>query len=479
LANLVYNIRMAKKAKIRKRIFRKIAKAHALFSVSLFILYLLLSMVYSPEFLLSDIRSKFRALADDTITITATVLGPPVKPVVTGEAICTVGGDLSVSLDWADDENSQTFSIDRDSLPLITGLIDSQYSDTNVSVGSSYSYVVTALGEMNPGSAVSDPVVVDTPAECEEQLPTPEVMVTDFDGNGLVNGSQGVPETTTRRPTFAGTTNMPNADIILSIPGSSIVSAETTANINGYWSWQPPVNLDTDRQTLFVTATDPLDVSRIATTSFDFLIKEKNEENEKKKSHPGTTQITITPVSPVEIPLDYQLTFRDDSVLPGRELATIITINKLSPAYEGVTANIRYVILDNDGSEKGSFSQSANLHLGAKIGKNIPIAKYFPDGRYKLRAEIIFDKYDISREQSFNVLPLPVLKFGGGTIATYPTLLSQMGTISIWLLIALLIWLILFSREYRLYLRALRHITEQNLIRLGLISMKKRKGVSR
>jgi hypothetical protein len=468
---------MAKKAKARKGIFRKIAKAHALFSVSLFILYLLLSLVYSPEFLLSDIRSKFRALADDTITITATVLGPPVKPIVTGSAVCN-DGSLSISLDWPDDENSQTFSIDRDSMPLVTGLTDSQYSDTNVSVGNSYSYIVTALGEMDPGSAVSDPVVVGTPVECEGQLPTPVVTVTDFNGNGLVNGSQGVPETTTRRPTFAGTTNIPNADIVLSIPGSTVVSGQTTANINGYWSWQPPVNLDTERQTLFITATDPFDIGRIASASFEFLIKEKKEEEEKKKSHPGTTQITTTPMAPVEIPLAYQLTFKDNSILPGGELATTITINELLPVYEGTAANIRYVILDNNGIEKGSFSQSAKLHLGGKINKNIPIAKYFSDGRYKLRAEIIFDKYNISREQSFNVLPLPVLKLGGGIITTYPTLLSQMGTISLWLLIALLIWLILFSREYRLYLRAFRHITEWHLARLGLISVKKRKGVS-
>ena len=430
---------MAKKAKARKKILRKIAKAHALFSVSLFILYLLLSMVYSPEFLLSDIRSKFRALADDTITITATVLAPPVKPVVTGEAICTVGGDLSVSLDWANDENSQTFSIDRDSSPLVTGLTSSLYSDTNVAIGSSYSYVVTALGEMDPGSAVSDPVVVDTPAECEVQLPTPVVTVTDFNGNGLKNGNQGVPETTTRRPTFAGTANMPDANISFVIPGSTIVSASTTANANGYWSWQSPVNLDTERQTLFITATDPLDASRIATASFDFLIKEKNEENKKEESSSGKTiKKTTTPVAPVEIPLDYQLAFRDDSVLPGRELATIITIDKLSPNYEGATASIHYVILDSEGLKTAAFFSLLFFTWEPRSTKTFQSPNISPSAGIELRAEIIFEKYDLSREQSFKVLPLPVLKYGGGTTTTYPMLLSRMGMISIWLLIVLL-----------------------------------------
>lgn len=468
---------MAKKAKNKKSLFRKIAKAHALFSVSLFVLYLLLSMVYSPEFLLSDIRSKFSALADDTVVITGKVLGPPVKPVVTGSAVCDNNtGSLSVDLDWPDDENSQTFSIERDALPLVSGLANSQYSDvTGLVVGTTYTYVVTAHGQMGPGIAVSDPVAVATPAECEITLPEPEVVITDFEGNGLHIGSSGVPETTNRRPTFAGTTNIPNANVHLEIHSDQIILADTTASGAGYWSWQPPVDLMYRQHTLYVTATDPLDTGRTDSTSLAFLI----EKNKEEKESDSTTKKTTTPAAAVEIPLAYQLTFQDNSVLPGKDLATTITINKLLPAYEGTPATIRYIVLDKNGNEKSIFSQPVKLHSGEVINQNIPIAKYFTDGRYKLRTEIIFGRYNISREQGFNVLPLPVLKFGGGTAITYPKLLSQIGTISLWLLIALIIWLILLSREYRLQLKALRHITERNLARPGLISLKKRKGVSR
>ena len=105
----------------------------------------------------------------------------------------------------------------------------------------------------------------------------------------------------------------------------------------------------------------------------------------------------------------------------------------------------------------------------------MPIAKSMLAGGYKLSAEIIFSDYNVSRSADFEVLALPIVKLGGGFVINYQDLLSDMGTISIWLLIALLIWLGILSREYWLSAHALRHITEKSLERWGMVPLQKRR----
>ena len=80
---------------------------------------------------------------------------------------------------------------------------------------------------------------------------------------------------------------------------------------------------------------------------------------------------------------------------------------------------------------------------------------------------------------SFEVLEKLLLNLGGGILISYPELLSNLGLIASILILLLLLWLILFSREYWLYLHALRHITERHLEKIGLFGPKKGRGVSR
>lgn len=470
-----------------KKGLKKIAKFHLIFSGGLFIFYIALSLIYSPEFLLSDIRGKFQALADDTITIVATVLGPPEKPVVMGEAVCE-NETLFVELNWADDENSESFDIDRGGAPLITGLISSQYTDEVVALNTSYSYVVIARGPMGPGSAVSDPVIVATPADCEAALFAPEVIVTSFAGKSIAS-YDGTPSSTNRRPTFSGTTNIPNANIYLLISSDTVISANISANENGYWSWRPPINIPYGTHSLFVSATDPLDAERTASTTFTFRVRKEKEEEKKKKSEaiPVVQPRPAPPAAPeypapgeaIEIPLDFLLTIKPEAVFQGKELATTIRFERLDPQYEGEEAIARYTIYDEKGEPRINILEDITLRSGAAISRGIPIPAYFKSGRYQIRAEIIFSKYNVSREQNFSVIPLPILKLGGGLIMTYPELLSKLGTASLWLLLCLIIWLILFSREYWLQLHTLRHITEKNLEKMGLLGTRKGKGVSR
>lgn len=483
-----------KKNKKKNRLSKKIAKAHMIFSIGLFVFYIALSAVYSPEFLLSDIRQKFQALADETLAITARVLDPPAEPIVSGSAVCS-NGSLSVNLDWADDENSESFSIEKDGSLLVDGLITSQYEDAMVVVDDSYLYIVTAYGPMGPGFAESQPVVITTPEECQVNLPNPTLAINSFSEKSVARYS-GISKTDARRPDFSGTTNIANADISILINSPTIISAQTVANANGYWSWTPPADLNFGSHTLYVTAVDPSDPSRTVSISFNFkIIKEedddeedgKNNTDKKKQATIIVNQPLITsPLDPetlpqeekVEIPLNFSLFLKNNEVFQGKDLETLIHINKLDSVYEGTSAIIRYTVLDEKGENKISVLENATLNSQKEIKKNINIPGYFKSGRYKVKAEIIFNQYNVSQDKVFSVVERPLIKLGGGLAITYPELLSNLGLIASFLIFLLIFWLFLFYREHRLYLHALRHITERNLERIGLFGQK-RKGVSR
>ncbi len=484
-------IGMAKKNKAEKKIFRKMAKAHFVFSLSLFFLYFVLSLIYSPEFLIFDARTKFRALADEILVVTASVLGPPVKPAVFGEAVCK-NGNLSIKIDWDDDKNSKTFDIDRDDMSLVTGLVDSRYDDANVVTSASYVYTVTARGPMGPGIAVSDPIAVTTPDECEVPLPDPAIEIVSFAGKSVAS-YKGIPEAFSRRPVFSGTTNIARAEISLFIDGSAVIFARVLANANGYWSWEPPAELNYGRSVLLAKAADPNNPFRESSDSLTFRIvrKEKEREGEEKKDEEKIPAPPFVPESkppetappkedlPANPPLDFSLLLKSETVFQGRELGTVINVTGLMSGFEGSQAIVRYTLFDEAEEKRKTFFEEILLENNLVFQKNIAIPAFWKGGQHRVQAEIIFDRYNISREGFFEILELPLLNFGGGVLVTYPELLSNLGAVASIFLLLLLVWLFLFFREYQLQLRAFRHITERHLEKMGFLGTKKGKGVSR
>ena len=480
---------MQKKHKKNHKL-KKVARAHTVISVIVFGVYVLSSVIYSPEFLLSDMRAKWSALADDTVTIIGRVLDSPKTPVLSGSAVCS-NGTLSVNLDWADDENSQTFEVTRDSLPLVTGLTNSQYQDNAVVIGTTYAYSVTAHGPMGPGFAVSNEISITTPNECAVVI-IPTAHITAFDLKD-VSSYVGTPETNNRRPVFSGTTNIPNAIVSILIPNSLVISAETTANLNGYWSWQPPLDMTDGNYTIFVTVKDPLDLTRTASTNLSFIIstavannpRDKDHDNKHKASPVAPTTPTNNPPkqnvpptqSPIAIPLAFSLTLDPTTVFQGRAFLSTIHVTNLAAQYDGASASVQYKILDTKNNVVMELTDKNVLRNGENIYKNIALTDYIKDGKYSLQTEIIVAGFNVSRSANFTVVPVPIIKLGGGFIITYPEVLSAIGNASLILFLLMIIWLFVFSREYWLYLHAARHITENNLRKAGLLGAKRR-GVS-
>lgn len=488
------------KRKIPKKNIRKIAKLHAIFSFAIFAFYIALSSIYSPEFLLSDVRYKFSAIAE-TITVVAKVLAPPVVPIVSVTPTCN-NGELFNTINWPFDENSTSFSIDRDGIPLITGITSNFHKDNVISLNTSYTYVVTAFGPMGPGMATSLPITINSLNNCIyiAPLPAPTLTVDIIKLPGQYDLDYPN-EVFTTRPTFFGSVNMPNAIIKLAVHSSVIVFGETTANAAGYWTWTSPVDITEGPHVLFVTAIDPNDPTRTISSSFDFevesddahdqVLEADNSDSKKDGKKNKTTPIIQKSkpiennsnqnipkeetINPTETPFDFSLLLKNENVQQGKDAILTAKIEKLSKDYLNQNATFNYKLFDNKNNEVFSTSEKNVLSSNAIILKDIRIPKYLKPGAYQLQVEIVTDKHSSSKRINLNVLSSPAINLGGGFTVTYPELLSQLGTISLWFLLLLLIWLFLFSREYWLYLHALRHITEKNLEKIGLISLKKQK----
>jgi len=475
---------MGKKKSRKKQIkFPKLFHAHLTVTGVLFAAYIVLSLLWSPEFLFSDIRGKFQALADEIVNISAHVVGPPQKPEVSANAICS-NGNLYITLDWADDSGSDSYDIERDGSPLVIGITSSQHNDSNIAVASTYTYLVTARGAMGSGFAVSDPIEVTTPTECKVVF-APTVQVDSISPDKNVNS---IPKITDTRPTFFGSTNIPFAHVSLMLESKTHLYATVEANKNGYWSWRPPVDISEERHILHITAASPEDPTITASNIFEFIVTKEKESGDKKKEK----QKIILPISqtylqtgndnqqtgeqekPV-IPLSYSLSLGNNEVLQGRNIDTSIIIEEVAEKFVGREAIIRYSIVDKQDKLIREDYASTILEKGKRIDKSLSIAKSVLADKYKLHTEIIFSDYNVSQGINFSVLALPVVKLGGGFVISYQDLLSDMGTISIWLLIALLIWLGILSREYWLSAHALRHITEKSLESWGMVPMRKKK----
>jgi hypothetical protein len=207
--------------------------------------------------------------------------------------------------------------------------------------------------------------------------------------------------------------------------------------------------------------------------------EEKKDSNSKNKNNISQERAKNTPADAQKIilnenPIDFSITLQSNSVFENKKLSPVITIQKFIAENEHREATVNYSILDSRGDSLYLVSEKTNLSAGKEITKDITLPSHIKAGFYKLKIEIQNDKFSSSKEIAFEIIPAPIINLGGGIIVTYPDILSSLGTISLSLFALLIIWLFLFSREYWLSLHAIRNITENNLAKMGLISLKRK-----
>lgn len=490
-----------KERAVRFRRVRVMVRIHAWITASVLFTYALLGFLWGPSFSVDDFRSLWSALADE-VTVSAIVPAPPVPPVVTAESTCPLGA-LAVYLDWADDSGATSFDVYRDSSLLVSGIASSEYTDTNVDAGTSYEYIVVASGPMGSGTASSDPVSIVTSSSCLTSL-VPTVSIVSVAGTD-VSSSSSV-SVSSEEPTVTGTSNMPNASVSVSLVGESSVYATPTTNSNGYWEWTPTAALSSGSYTLTVTVTHPLHPLQTASDTIELTISSSSGSDDdhggtkKKKKKPAimftplptyrvppsTTIPSFTapeklqgtvPGSPVSVSL--AVMNPGEWVFQWRTLETVLSIDQLDRMFEGSSGEISYVIRDASGNNVLERVQSIAVRRGGEYREAIDISRDWKSGDYHMMARLHVDSVDAETEVLFHVVELPLFDMGGGTLVTWNDAMRFLGWALLGAILWLLVLLLLFVREYWLFLHSSVRVTEETFSRHGFFGSKNRKGVDR
>ncbi|MDO8240678.1 MAG: Ig-like domain-containing protein [Candidatus Moranbacteria bacterium] len=465
---------------------RRVARMHSVFFLISFGLYVALSAIFTPAFMLADMQTKSKALADETITLVGKVLDSPIEPVVSGEAICS-NDNLGIMLNWPNDENSENFDISRDGDILITGTNGPIYIDNQVSINTAYSYVVTAHGPMGPGFAISQPITIATPSECGISNLLPIQKITTFQLQSI-EAYAGNPQTTNNQPSFSGLTNIPNAKISIILHSGPAITATTYANNNGYWSWECPVTLALGNHTLYTIATDPNDSTITASDSFQFELiseitavspqkdthdnKDKKKTQEKKQSSfPSDVSLNAIPSTPFSI--EVSVKNPEHAVYAGSDLSINIDLLKKTLPFPDKEFDFTYTVLSTDGQIIFENSEKINPTQINSLTKNLAIPILAKAGKYRVIVQTSDGSDFISGEAFFQIKELPLFSAGTTTVSL-TQLMQSLGWLS---LLFFLFFIILLSIEYYQSRHALFQITENYLRRHGFVT--KRKGVGR
>lgn len=458
--------------------FKKVNKALFFSLIGFISLYFIVGSVLNPRFFLADAREK-AGIVKGVATVSVRVIDVPEKPVVTATARCS-GISPYVHLNWAETLDTNTYDISRDGLPLISGITAHAYRDTTVSTETSYSYIVTAQGPR--GTTPSDPATATT-GDCVIPI-TPSLTVVSIGGIDVTGG--GTPRLSNRSPNVSGTTNLPNALMQIEITNSIPVVGTSTANNNGYWSWNPPINLEEGTHTITVTATDPVIPSLTITIQKTFTIVSESEEKEEKKNKaPTPFYQPLAPIEP-EIPPEHEpekpsflLTAEvlnpGKVVYAGKELLTsadivLENIDKLD------NLKLKYRVYDSMHYSLLEEEKIVDINGKITVPRSILIPKLVKPGRFTLHIEALANGVLLTADVPFEIREAPLFSIGKTEI-TWSWIMSNLSWMILWLLLILLIFIILFAIEHHRSTRALFHITEEMLARRGQIP--RRKGVAR
>lgn len=482
----------SKKKNKKKKLLKKAVFISFKSLITILVIYSVTALSLDPGFFARDSKEKYVQAADTLVSVT--IPGKPEKPVLSASAGCTSGSPY-LDLLWNATSDTDNYDIDRDSLPLVTGLSGLNYRDSSVQESTSYTYKLTANGPM--GKTSSDEVTATTSSDCESSVPAGCDIQT-IEGKSI-SSFGSTPKIKDRTPSFTGTSNIANAVISINVSGHPAINATTFANINGYWSWTVPEKLDYEKHTISVMASSPSNPAYYGMDLLTFNVKEdgddEDEDDEKetsvsekkipsatiypKKSKETEEKLETSAEKPfheeqIQTPIIYVRTENPSrEAFAGENLEFSVLVQKMNSESENFSAE--YIILDEKNKSIVSFSENINLsEEKITLKKNVSIPKLVNPGKYKIFVKLSSSQFVSTGEDYFFIKESPLLQFGG-TVITLSDIMKKLSWLIIVLFALFLTFLTLLAIEHRSASLALRQVTENLLRDNRLIS--KRKGV--
>ncbi len=438
-------------------------------AAGLVIVYLLVGLSAGPGILKSDLEDKYGKVLG-VVNVTVLVRGVPGKPVVSASTGCN-GSNPYLDLDWNDDYGADYFDVWRNGAPLATGLTSSYYRDNNVSPGVTYAYYVFVTGplgtkqsdEIYPAASSSCYVPPPPPPPPPPPTPTTTISIESIDKITNLSHFYCTPQTKSKKPFFTGITDILQGKISLEIvypKAKRHILSNTTANINGYWSWRAMSKLKKGTYYLYVSATDPSDSSRRATDSLVFKVSSNMKAKTIRRcqlSQLGNYSIKALAHEVEPANLILSIVDENKAIHPGENL-------KYSFVSENGSGDYRLQILDDKKEPIFTTVVSASSD-----GGEIEISRMIPPGNYGLAISEEKEGVDVSSISEFQVKERPVLVLAPGREITMRQILDHVGWAAFAALAALAIFGILLGIEFRLARRSKLQVAEDDLKEMGMI----------
>jgi|GEM_PF-3455596 len=152
------------------------------------------------------------------------------------------------------------------------------------------------VGDVEPGPTETGPngsTPVPSPTLLQVPVPAnPWVTVSAVAAHNQVvqtpQGQVAMPAFDTRRPVFAGATNISNALIFIQVSSQNVIYSTAIADSQGQWRWQAPEDLAVGIHKIYVTARDQDNSAVFASAALDFYVN---------PASPSETPKPITPVT--------------------------------------------------------------------------------------------------------------------------------------------------------------------------------------
>ncbi len=218
-------------------------------------------------------------------------------------------------------------------------------------------------------------------------------------GNGV---TERLPVFETQNPTFLGTSDIPNAIVIISIHSSQVIQATTYADSSGSWSWQSGEAVLPGVHTINLTVQDPNDPLIFAKESLRFYInpaavaKPTPHYLQNPKFIPSLASNNLFDVI-VKIPQQFQ------TVSPGDELVASIKLINFGSAGNPVDVIVQYIVEDSTGKIIMQSSQTMAVATQLSVLKTFYINPDLPEGTYKFTARVPSKDIIATSADSFTV----------------------------------------------------------------------------
>lgn len=284
----------------------------------------------------------------------------------------------------------------------------------------------------------------------------------------------------TVRPTFSGTTSVPNGIIFLYIEGPKNLNTTARASLQGDWIWQSPDPLPYGVYSVTARVYDSYDLTRSGSTQAYFVIQspkvpvepgqpsqpgQPTQPGGSDGSGPGSgtgdgdggTSIPLPPNPPVDASdiifgVFYEILPEYETVETGGKLVSWVTLVS-NTGQQISNQNVNYQIISPLGKVVLETQDTISFSGQVQFLKTFNFAPLTPTGTYTIRVSSTYEGVESVASAKFN-LKEPASASG---------IISQ-GPAVIWSLLVLLLilFLVLFYIAYRYVRHHTRLLDEQN-----------------